>query len=72
MGRALEQVPGARPLDDPSPIHDRNVVSMLRDNPEIMGDEQDAHAESGLQPRDQVENLSLNGHIEGGCWFISQ
>ena len=38
----------------------------LRDDAEIVRDEEDAHAELALQPAEEVEDLRLDGHVEGG------
>ena len=39
---------------------------MVRDDAEIVGDEQDAHAVSRLQPSHQRQDLRLDRHVERG------
>jgi hypothetical protein len=36
----------------------------LRDDPEVVGDQQHAHRPLGLQAAQQFENLRLDGHVE--------
>jgi hypothetical protein len=36
------------------------------DDAEVVGDEQDAHAQLGLQPAHQLEDLRLDRHVERG------
>ncbi len=53
-------------LNDPAGVHDRDPVSHLRDHPEVMGDQQDAHAVLLLEIPQQGEYLGLNRHVERG------
>jgi hypothetical protein len=55
---------GAAFLDDAPGVHDRDVVRGLGHNAEVVGDDHDAHAELGLQPRDELEDLRLHRHVE--------
>ena len=53
-------------LDHLAGVHHRHVVRRLRDHPEVVGDEQDAHPRLFLQLLDQVEDLRLDRHVERG------
>ncbi len=48
-----------------SGIHNRHLIAHLRHHPEIMGDHHDAHADLFLEVEHEVQNLGLNGHIQG-------
>ena len=53
-------------LDDLAGVHDRHAVRHLRDDAEVVGDQQQRHAALGLQLRQQVEDLRLDGDVERG------
>ena len=53
-------------LDDPAGIHHRDAVAEFGNDPEIVSDEEDGHAEFAPQAVEQVEDLRLDGHVEGG------
>jgi hypothetical protein len=36
-----------------------------------VGDPDNGHAQLLLQPQDQVDDLGLDGHIQGGGWLVS-
>ena len=46
---AREQRPHRRAFDDAAGVHHHHVVGVVRDDAEVVGDEQDAHAGLGLQ-----------------------
>ena len=64
MLRIGEQVVDVGALDDPAGIHHQHLVGDLGDDAEIMGDDQDRHAEPLLQVAQQVEDLGLDGDVE--------
>ena len=66
MARRAEHLARAAELDDAAGLHDGDPVGDLRDHPEIMGDEQDAHMPLGLDALDQRENLRLSRDVECG------
>ena len=51
-------------LDDLPRIHHGDLVGDLGHDAEIVSDQDDRHVELALQPRDQVEDLGLNGDVE--------
>jgi len=46
--------------------HHHHVVGDLADQPEVVADEQHAHAVALAQPRDQLEHLALHRDVERG------
>ncbi len=50
--------------------HHRHPVGQPADDPEIMRDEQDAHAEFALQLPEQIHDLPLHGGVERGGRFV--
>ncbi len=70
MLRVLEERQHIGSLHDFACVHDHHVTSELRHDPQIVRDQEDGHAHVGLQGSQQVENLGLNGHIEGGGRLI--
>ena len=79
---ALEQALGIRmfaPLEDldhvtllhDSPgIHDGNLVTNLGNNAHVVGDEDDCSASAFLKILGQVENLSLDRHVQSRRGFV--
>ena len=51
---------GRRPLDDPAGVHDRDLVGLLGHHAEIVGDEQDGHAEA---PRSAASRSRISAWI---------
>ncbi len=47
-------------------IHHQDVVGELGDDAQVVGDDDDRGAELLLQVADEVEDLRLDGHVEGG------
>src|SRR5690554_1850076 len=70
MSRALKELANGRVLDDLSGVHHGDLVCDIGDDPEIVCDENDAHAELTLELTEEIKDLRLNGHIERGCRFI--
>jgi hypothetical protein len=64
--RLAEQGSDRSLLDGPAGIHHHHPVGHLGDDAEVMGDEQDRHPELLLQATHQVEDLGLDGDVEGG------
>ena len=64
MLRIGEQVVDVGALDDAAGIHHQHLVGDLGDDAEIMGDDQDRHAEPLLQVAQEVEDLGLDGDVE--------
>ena len=62
----LEDLPDGRLLDLSSPPHHDHPIRDLGDHPHIMSDEHHRHADLVLKGGDQLQNLRLDGDIEGG------
>ena len=62
---------GCTPMfDDSSLLHDDQIVCNRPDNFQIVGNEEIGHLVFQLKSVKQLNNLSLNGHIQGGRRFI--
>ena len=59
-----EQLRGSGPLGDAAGIHHRHPIAGLRDDAEVMGDQQDAHGEFAPQIEQQLEDLVLDGDVQ--------
>ena len=70
MKRLGENLPRVRALDHLAGVHDRDIVGLLGDHAEIMGDQQQSHADLLLQLFHQIEDLRLNRHVERGGRLI--
>jgi hypothetical protein len=57
-------------FDDLAGVGDGDAVGELRDDPEVVGDEEDGHAEFAAQLVEEFEDLGLDGDIQGGGGFI--
>ncbi|GAA3219662.1 hypothetical protein GCM10020256_24950 [Streptomyces thermocoprophilus] len=61
------QHPGDRAFFDDAPAaHDEHVVHALGGDADVVGDQQQAHAGLRAQGVQQVQDLGLHGHVEGG------
>ena len=70
MLRIGEDFGGRSRLHHRAGPHHAHPVGHLADDAEIVGDEQDGHAEPGLQLLEQFQNLCLNSDIESGGRFV--
>ncbi len=64
--RGAEDVADRPLLAHAALAHHHHAVGDLADDAEVVADEQHAHAPLGLQAREQVEDLALDGHVERG------
>ena len=55
---------GRARLDDLALVHDADPVGHLADDAEIVGDQQQRHAEAALQALQQLQDLGLDGDVE--------
>ena len=53
-------------LDQLALGHDADPVGEAADDGEVVGDEQDRHAEPGLEVLEQLQDLRLDGDVQGG------
>ena len=58
-------------LNNPPTLHDRHMVGQISHNTHVVGDEQQTQSQLNLQFTQQVENLRLNRHVEGGRGFVA-
>ena len=70
VARVGEEGGGGGAFDDATGIHDVDVVAGLGDDGEIVGDEDDGGTEVFLALVDEVENLLLDGDVEGGGGLV--
>jgi hypothetical protein len=70
MTGIFQQIAGWPNLYDSPRIHDGGPMGALRDDSQIMGNEEEAHAEFFLKAVNQFKNLGLNGNIKGCCRFV--
>ena len=70
MQRPLENLAHRPVLDDLSRIHHRHVISEVTHDAEVVGDEQYGHAQLFAQVAQQLNDLRLDGDIEGGGGFV--
>ncbi len=61
---------GGTRLDDSTVFHDLHAVAQVRDDAEVVRDEQVAEAETTLQRHEQVEDLRLDRDIERRHRFV--
>ena len=59
-------------LHDLAGIHHRDAVADLDGDPDVVGDEDDGHAELALQLAQQQQDLDLHGGIERGGRLVRQ
>ena len=66
MRGGAEDARDRRLLDDPAGVHHEHAVAHLRDDAEVVRDEEHGHAQLARQPADQRQHLGLDGHVERG------
>ena len=71
MTRTIENVLTRSALHDDAGIHDSNLLCDICHNTEIMCDHDDGCLIFLLQILNNIENLSLNCHIECGRWLVT-
>ena len=57
-------------LHHPAGVHHGHAVRVGRDEPEVVADEDHAHPEVRLELRQQLEDLGLDGDVEGGGGLV--
>ena len=70
MRRAPQHVVEGAGLHDPPLAHHRHPVRDLRDHPEVVGDEEEAHASPALELLHQAEDPGLHRHVQGGGGLV--
>ena len=72
VGGRPEQLGRGGVLDHVAGVHDGHRVAVLRDDSEIVRDEDHGHSELVLQLREQREDLILDRHVERGRRLIGE
>ena len=70
MLASLEDLRDVTLLHNPPRVHDGDLVTDPGNDAHVVGDEDDRSAGALLKILDQVENLSLDGHVQGRCRFV--
>ena len=71
MLRPPQHLVGRARLDDLAVLHHRDVVCQIFDDAEVVSDEEICDAQFILQLPQQIQNLSLHGHIKRGSGFVA-
>ena len=66
-----EDVIGHADFNDLAAVHNRDPVRNIGHHTQVMGDVNDGHVLLFLQAADQVQNLGLDGNVQGGGGFIA-
>ena len=64
MPRLGEELTDRRLLDDTAGVHDVDAPACLRDDAEVVADEEDRRLEAALEVDEQAEDLRLHCHVE--------
>ena len=67
-----EQRGGRRLLDDLAGVHHRDVVGAPGHHAEVVGDQDHRHVPFALLAGQQVEDLGLHRHVEGGGRLVGE
>ena len=65
MAHVGEHLEGRGLLDDLPCVHDEDAVRAAGDDPHVVGDEDDRHLQFLAEAVDEVEDLRLDGDVEG-------
>src|SRR5258708_6342399 len=68
--RLLEELAHRRLLHDLRAVHHDHALRGLGDDAHVVRDQHDGHAELGLELVQQLEDLRLDGHVEGGGGLV--
>ena len=70
VSRGIQYLARGSLFHDLAGVHDGDPVGDLRDDPQVVRDQQDAHPVLGAQFVQQTEDLCLDGDIQRGCRLI--
>ena len=70
MGGAVEDVCDRRAFDDPAAVHHHDPVGELRDDAEVMGNQDERHALLRPNLGDELEDLGLDRNVERRGGFV--
>ena len=66
----LVDFPGGAGFDNPAQVHHGHPVAHFGHGAQVVGDEEDGHAQLLLEGLHQLQDLGLNGHVQGGGGFV--
>src|SRR6266446_6016318 len=70
MLRRREQFFGGRGLHDPADVHYRNPIADVLDDAQVVSDEEIGKPKSFLKFEEEVQDLCLDRHVQGGDGFV--
>ena len=70
MTRPAEHITDVALLDDLAGVHDRHAIGDLRNDAQVVADEDHRHTQPPLQVGQQIDDLGLYGDVEGGGRLI--
>ena len=70
MAHPVEHLGGGRGLDDLAGVHDEDTVGPAGDDTHVVGDEHDGHVEALPEVVEEIEDLGLDGDVEGGGGLV--
>ena len=68
--RVSQHLTFVTPLHDLAGVHDVHVFSEVRDHGDVVCNQEHADSVLLLKPPEQVQNLRLDGHVQGGRRFV--
>ena len=71
MPSVIEDLVNQTVLDNLASVHNRNTVSYVRNNAQVVGDVDNGHVQLILQFVNQVQNLCLDGYVQSGSWLVA-
>src|SRR5699024_515430 len=70
MLRVIEDVVNISDFNEIDLVHDSYLVRKVTDHGNIMRDKDERNSESALEVVEQINNTSLDGHIQSRNWII--
>jgi hypothetical protein len=70
VGRALVDNGGRPEFDQLAEVHDPDRVGHVADDGQVVGDHQVGQAVAGLEILHEIQDLGLDGHVEGGYRLV--
>ena len=70
LGGVVEHCPRLAGLDDAAVVHDGEPVAVLGDEAQVVGDQDKRRPSALAHLGEQVHDLRLHGHVQGGRWLV--
>ena len=67
---AAKNIPHRSLFDEFAVEHDEDAVGKVGNDSEVMGDQENRHAQLFPEVTEEIENLGLDCHIQGGGGFV--